>query len=77
MIDKKMRNNPHHPTAQTYYNRRKENEEWNIQRKIQQFNIGQEIDILDTEYIWCKGKILDIQEGKRESQVLVHYMVVV
>ena len=53
--------------------RKQENEDWNKSRKLLNFEEGQEIDILDTEYIWCKGKIKEVINKHKDASVLVHY----
>jgi hypothetical protein len=37
------------------------------------FEEGQEIDILDSEYIWCKGQIKEVVNKGKDPSVLVHY----
>lgn len=49
----------------TFITRKKENEEWNKSRKIISFEEGSEIDILDTEYVWCKGRIKEVINKKK------------
>jgi hypothetical protein len=40
---------------------------------MEKFELGQEVDVLDTEYIWCRGTIREVVNRKKRSQVLVHY----
>ncbi|CAD8149768.1 unnamed protein product [Paramecium pentaurelia] len=56
-----------------YLSRKKDLKVWKAKKKIQTFNIGDLVDILDTEHIWCVGKILNIIQKKKENQILVHY----
>lgn len=37
-----------------------------------QVEIGMELDVLDTEHIWCVAKVVDIRP-KRIPHILVHY----
>jgi hypothetical protein len=66
-IEQRINNQPTHPSAATFATRKSENISWNLERKIPHFFVGQEIDVLDTEYIWCTGKILEVFNRQRES----------
>ncbi|CAD8063288.1 unnamed protein product [Paramecium sonneborni] len=55
-----------------YYSRKQVLKEWKAKKKIYNFNIGDLIDVLDSEHIWCVGKILNIKQ-KKENQILIHY----
>lgn len=53
--------------------RRQEGEAWSKSRRVEKFAVGQEVDVLDTEYIWCRGTVREVVSRKTRSQVLVHY----
>lgn len=49
---------------------------YNELRKIDKFEIGQKIDVRDTEYIWCKALIKDIiNNPNQETLIQIHYIV--
>ncbi|CAK75453.1 unnamed protein product (macronuclear) [Paramecium tetraurelia] len=56
-----------------YLSRKKDLKAWKAKKKIQTFNVGDLVDILDTEHIWCVGKILNLRQKKKENYILVHY----
>ncbi|CAD8067194.1 unnamed protein product [Paramecium sonneborni] len=55
-----------------YHSRKNVLKEWKAKKKIKNFNIGDSLDVLDSEHIWCVGKILKIKQKKR-NQILIHY----
>ncbi|CAD8050855.1 unnamed protein product [Paramecium primaurelia] len=54
----------------TIINKKKEFKEWKLKKKITNFNLGDTLDVLDTEHIWCVGQIINIRNQK---EMLVHF----
>ena len=51
-----------------------ENNEFERNRKLQNFEINEIIDVLDSENIWCKGKIIDILKNDLSINLKIHYL---
>lgn len=47
---------------------------WEIQRKVGRIQVGDKIDVRDTDYIWCVGQVKIVVESvNRENIVAIHY----
>lgn len=59
-----------------YKLRQRENADWEKERFLQENSLreGEEIDVCDTEHVWCKAMIKKVfREDGRTNEVLVHY----
>ena len=60
----------------SYQKRQDENLQWEKERflKLDEFQEGEEIDVCDTEHIWCKAMIKKVfKENGKQNEILVHY----
>ena len=58
----------------SYCDRQKELEEWLESKKVKNIQKGQQVDIRDTEDIWCIGIIKEIYENENHGKtLLIHY----
>ena len=57
----------------SYQERHEEYDRWLAERKVQVFEVGSEIDARDTEFIWCKGKVVEYLVQGAQQIVKVHY----
>ncbi|CAD8150769.1 unnamed protein product [Paramecium octaurelia] len=69
-IDQFIQNSKLLQNNQTILNRKKEFKEWKMKKKITNFKLGDSLDVLDTEHIWCVGQIINMRNQK---EMLVHY----
>mmetsp|Transcript_27262 Transcript_27262/g.26310 ORF Transcript_27262/g.26310 Transcript_27262/m.26310 type:complete len:82 (+) Transcript_27262:730-975(+) len=43
-------------------------------RRIENIEVGQKIDVRDTEYIWCVGVVkIKIESAHKEPLLVIHY----
>jgi len=53
---------------------KKAHKDWVEGRKIENIEVGDKVDIRDTEYIWCEGKVkIKIECPNRDTLLVVHY----
>ena len=53
---------------------KKAHKDWVEGRKIENIEVGEKVDIRDTEYIWCEGKVkIKIECPNRDTLLVVHY----
>ena len=47
---------------------------WQLKKKIDKIEVGEKIDVRDTDYIWCIGTVrMIIESATREPIIAVHY----
>jgi hypothetical protein len=47
---------------------------WQLKKKIDKIDIGEKLDVRDTDYIWCTGEVRMIVESiNREPILAIHY----
>ncbi|CAK65790.1 unnamed protein product (macronuclear) [Paramecium tetraurelia] len=69
-IDEFIKNSKVLVKNSTIPSRKKQFKEWKLKKKITNFNIGDTLDVLDTEHIWCVGSIINILNQK---EILIHF----
>jgi hypothetical protein len=58
-----------------WINRVNEHESWTVKRRLSKVEVGMEIDVLDTEGVWCMGVIrLIVYSTDRFPKLKVHYV---
>jgi hypothetical protein len=67
---------PSQPWTQAYNERLRKFRDWRRSREVDlgQLRAGQQLDVRDTENIWCQGTVVEVEwEGRRPSTVLIHF----
>lgn len=65
--------------VRSYEMRVEETREWEEKRRVNKEGlvVGDRIDVRDTEYIWCVGRILNVYRKSPEAaptELLIHYL---
>lgn len=47
---------------------------WSLCYRVEKVEVGQKLDVRDTEYIWCIGTVkVKIESPNRDTVVVIHY----
>ena len=50
---------------ESYNQRLKDQKKWEKESRVTNVKVGDKLDVLDTEYIWCKGKVIKVLQACR------------
>jgi hypothetical protein len=68
------RDNENQEEYDKWLERMQKNQKWVESHDITSVKVGDKIDVLDTEYIWCKATIeLIIKENNHQDLLYLHY----